>query len=266
MAHFRQQVIVITGASSGLGRALAIELAPQQPHLVLAARNRERLDAVASECERLGAQTLVLPTDVSQAQECGQLIDRAVAHFGRIDALVNNAGRAMWARFDELVDPAIIEEIMRVNFLGAVYCTHRALPHLKESRGLIVAIASLSAQIGVPLLSGYAASKHAMVGFFESLRIELAESGVDVTIMAPDFVQSEILSRAVDAGGQPLDRSPLDQSKLLTAQACARRTAKAMRRRERFVLTSVRSSWARWGRLVAPKLVDRIAAAAVGFR
>ena len=143
-----------------------------------------------------------------------------MARFGRLDVLVNNAGRAMWARFDQLADVSVIEEIMRVNFLGSVYSTHAALEPLKKTRGLIVAMASVSGLTGVPLLSGYSASKHAIIGFFESLRIELAESGVGVTIVAPDFVQSEILERAAGETGQPLAYSPLDQAKLMTAEAC----------------------------------------------
>lgn len=266
MPHFHQRVIVITGASSGIGRALAIELAPQRPRLVLASRNVERLSAVSEECRQAGAETLVVPTDVAVAAECAALVDRVAEHFGALDVLVNNAGRAMWTRFDELADPTVVEDILRLNFLGSMYCTHRALPHLKRSRGLIVATSSISGLIGVPLLSGYAASKHAMLGFFDSLRVELAESGVGVTIMAPDFVQSEILSRAVDASGRSLEISPLDQTKLLTAEKCAKLMVRAMERRERLVLTSARSAWARWGQLLAPKLVDRIAAAAVGFR
>jgi short-subunit dehydrogenase len=263
MAQFSDRVIVITGASSGIGRALALELAPQHPKLVLAARDQERLDEVAARCRQRGADVLVVPTDIAVQAQCANLIARAIERFGRLDVLVNNAGRAMWARFDELTDLAVMEDIMRLNYLGSVHCTHFALPHLKQSRGLIVAIASASGLLGAPLLSGYAASKHAMIGFFESLRIELADRGVGVAIVAPDFVQSEILSRAVDARGQPLNTSPLDQQKLLTADACARRIARAMGRRERLVLTSQRSKWARWGKLLVPKLVDWIAAAVV---
>ncbi|MBI3836502.1 MAG: SDR family oxidoreductase [Planctomycetia bacterium] len=263
MAQFSDQVILITGASSGIGRALALELAPRRPKLVLAARDAQRLEDAAATCLRLGAETLAVPTDVTVEEQCGELIARAIKRFGRLDALVNNAGRAMWARFDELTDLAVMEEIMRLNYLGSVYCTHFALTHLKQSCGLIVAVASVSGLLGAPLLSGYVASKHAVIGFYESLRIELAGSGVGVTIVAPDFVQSEILSRAVDAKGQRLNKSPLDQKKLMTAEACARRIVKAMGRRERLVLTSARSKWARWGKLLAPKLVDWIAAAAV---
>jgi short-subunit dehydrogenase len=266
MARFRDSVIVITGASAGIGRALALVLAPERAKLVLAARNASRLEETAARCRALGAETLVVPTDITHSQECRNLIEQAAARFGRLDVLVNNAALAMWARFDELADTSGIEDIMRVNYLGGVYCTHYALSHLKRTRGLVVALASIAGLVGVPKMSGYAASKHAVIGFYESLRIELADSGVGVTIVAPDFVQSEILARALDAEGQPLALSPLNQTRLPTAESCARRIVKAMDRRERLVLTSLRSKWARWGRLLLPKLVDRIAAASVGQR
>ena len=263
MKGFSGQVIIITGASSGIGRALALELSPQSPRLVLAAHDATRLDATAEACRQRGAEVLVVPTDVTSQSQCAALVEAAVARFERIDALVNNAGRAMWARFDQLEDVSAIEDIMRVNYLGSVYCTYYALPHLKRSRGLIVALASISGLTGAPLLSGYSASKHAIIGFFESLRIELAGSGVGVTIVAPDFVQSEILERATGEQGQPLASSPLDQSTLMTAEDCARRIVRAMAGRRRLVLTSFRSAWARFGKLLAPELVDRIASRAV---
>ncbi len=260
------KVIVITGASSGIGRALALELASQQPRLVLAARTHQRLEEVATLCRGRGAEALVVPTDVTSAAACQSLIDAVVQEYGGIGVLVNNAGAAMWARFDELPDASRLEELMQLNYLGSVYPTHAALAHLKRSGGLIVAIASISGLISPPLLSGYAASKHAVIGFFESLRIELKASGVGVTIVAPDFVQSEILERATGADGKALGDSPLDQSSLLSAEKCARKIVRGIERRKRLVLTSQRSAWARWGQLLAPKLVDRIAAKIVGFR
>ena len=266
MTQFSNSVIVITGASSGIGRALAIELAPQSPKLVLAARNRTRLDEVSAACQQLGAETLVVPTDVTVEAQCRELVERAAAHFGGVNVLVSNAGRAMWTRFDTLTDLSIMEDVMRLNYLGSVYCTFHALPHLKQSRGLIVGVASISGLIGAPLLSGYSASKHAVIGFYDSLRIELKKTGVGVTVIAPDFVQSEILELAIGPDGRPIGESPLDQKTLLSAEACARRIVKAMSRRERLALTSFRSGWARWGQLLAPKLVDRIVAASVGSR
>jgi len=266
MPHFDGKAIVLTGASSGIGRALALELARQHARLMLAARDATRLEEVAVECRARGAQALIVPTDVSDHEQCRALVERAVERFGGLDVLINNAGRAMWCRFDELAEMHVMEDLMRVNYLGSVYCTHHALPHLKRSQGLIVATASLAGLIGVPLLTGYSASKHAMLGFFDSLRTELQGTGVDVTVLAPDFVQSEILPRAAGADGEAIEESPLDQSKLLSAEKCARRMVKAMARRRRLLLTSQRSAWARWGRIVAPRLTDWIAWRAVGPR
>lgn len=266
MPHFDGKAIVLTGASSGIGRALALELASQHARLVLAARDANRLEEVAAECRAHGAEALIVRTDVSDYEQCRALVERAVERFGGLDVLINNAGRAMWCRFDELAEMRVMEDLMRVNYLGSVYCTHHALPHLKRAQGLIVATASLAGLIGVPLLTGYAASKHAMLGFFDSLRIELQGTGVDVTVLAPDFVQSEILPRATGADGKPIEKSPLDQSNLLSAEKCARRMIKAMARRRRLLLTSKRSAWARWGRIVAPRLTDWIALRAVDFR
>lgn len=265
MPAFAGKSIIITGASSGIGRALAIELAAQRAHLVLAARDQPALAEVSRECETRGAKTLVVPTDVTIEEQCRALIERACEHFGRLDVLVNNAGRAMWARFDQLDNLAVMEHLMRLNYLGSVYCTYHALAPLEQARGLIVGMASASGLMGVPMLSGYAASKHAVIGFYDSLRVELAGSGVDVTVVAPDFVQSRILARALDAHGEPLDISPLDQKRLLSAEKCARKIVRGMARRKRLVLTSERTAWARWGRILTPWLVDRIAAASVGY-
>jgi short-subunit dehydrogenase len=263
MAGFANRVMVITGASSGIGRELARQLATQGARLVLAARDQARLTEVSEECRQLEAETLVVPTDVTSQDACRELVAKTVEKFGALDVLVNNAGSAMWSRFDELHDLAIIERLMRVNYLGGVYCTHAALPHLKKSRGLIVAMASISGLLGVPLLTGYSASKHAVFGFFESLRIELAASGVGVTILAPDFVQSEVLARAIGPDGRALEISPLDQRSLLSTDKCVRKIIRGMERRKRLVLTSERSAWGRWGKLLAPWLIDRIAAKSV---
>ena len=262
-ATYAGKSIVLTGASSGIGRALALALAAQRPRLVLAARDAESLTDVAGECRALGAEVMVVPTDVSDPQAAAFLIETAVSAFGGIDALVNNAGISMIARFDEVTDLSLFESLMRVNYLGGVYLTHHALPHLKERRGQIVVMASLAGLTGVPTRTGYAASKHAVIGFFDSLRIELAGSGVDVTIVAPDFVVSEIHRRSVGADGRPVGQSPMQESKLMTAEECAALTVRAMERRQRMAILSARGRWGRFARLVAPGLIDRIAAGAV---
>jgi short-subunit dehydrogenase len=256
-------VIVLTGASEGIGRALALELARQRAALVLAARTRERLEEVARECEAAGSDCLVVPTDVADAQQCRALIDAAIARFGRLDVLINNAGMTMWSRFDALSDLGVMEQLMRVNYLSAVQLTAAALPWLKQSRGRLVAVSSVAGLTGVPERTGYAASKHAMTGFFDSLRIELEGTGVTVTVIAPDFVRSEIHKRAIGPDGRPLGASPMQATKIMTAEECARLAVRAIDGRERLLITSLRGRAGRWLKLFAPSLIDRIAAAAI---
>jgi NAD(P)-dependent dehydrogenase (short-subunit alcohol dehydrogenase family) len=206
MGAFTGKTVLITGASEGIGRALALALAGHAAQLVLAARSAPRLEELAAECSALGAQVEAVPTDVAQPAACVRCVERAVARFGGLDVLVNNAGITMWSRFEAITDLSVFEQLLAVNVMGSVRLTAAALPHLKASRGLIVAVASIAGLTGVPERTGYAASKHAMVGFFESLRIELRDSGVDVTIIAPDFVISQIHRRAwapMAAAGNP---------------------------------------------------------------
>ncbi len=260
---FAGQVVVVTGASSGIGRALCLELAPQRPRLVLAARDAARLDEVARECRARGAETLVVPTDVSLESECRRLAARAVETFGGLDVLVNNAGASMWARFDECSDLSVYETLMRVNYFGCVWLTHAALPHLRARRGRIGVIASLAGLTGVPTRTGYAASKHAVFGFFDSLRIELQGSGVSVTLVAPDFVVSEIHRRSLGPDGRPLGTSPMQESRLMTAEECARLSWRAIAARRRLAILSLRGRLGRFVRLVAPGAIDFIARRAV---
>ena len=258
--------IILTGASEGIGRALALELAGRGARLALAARDRARLESLAQECRARGGDARALPTDVTNLQDCEWLVNETVAAFGGIDVLVHNAGITMWSRFDELEDLTIFEQVMEVNYLAPVRLTAMALPHLKQSKGLLMGVASLAGLTGVPERSGYSASKHALIGFLDSLRIELAGTGVDVSIVCPDFVVSEIHKRAIGPDGEPLGQSPMVQSKIMTAEDCARRIATAIDRRERQVLMSARGKLGRWLKLLAPSMIDRMAAKAIRQR
>ena len=258
--------IILTGASEGIGRALALELAGRGARVALAARDRERLETLAQECRGRGGEALAIPTDVTNEQDLEWLVTETVKTFGGLDAVVHNAGITMWSRFDALKDLSIFERLMEVNYLAPVRLTALTLPHLKQSRGLIVAIASLAGLTGVPERSGYAASKHAMVGFFDSLRIELAGSGVDVSVIAPDFVVSEIHKRAIGPDGEALGASPMMQSKIMTADECAARIVRAIEKRQRLLLMSRRGKLGRWLKLLAPAVIDRIAARAIRQR
>ena len=264
MAHpFRDNVVVITGASEGIGRELARQLADQGAWLSLAARDAAKLEAAAEECRARGGRAIAVPTDVADEAQCRRLIERTVEEYGRIDTLVNNAGLSMWARFDEVTDLAPFERMMRVNYLGSVYCTHAALPYLKRSRGRIVGVSSLTGRAGVPTRSGYAATKHAMAGFFDSLRIELADEGVSVTMVYPGFVSTGIRQRAFGPDGRPLGSSPVRESEVMTPEECARQIVRAAARRRRELLMTARAKVGAWLKLVAPGLVDRIARRAI---
>jgi NAD(P)-dependent dehydrogenase (short-subunit alcohol dehydrogenase family) len=266
MDSFEGKVVVLTGASEGIGRAIALSLATARARLVLAARNAERLASLSQECISRGAEVLCVPTDVSQRADCMALIDAARARFGAIDVLLHDAGSTMWSRLDELEDPDLLERLMRVNYLGAAWLTWRALPALVAARGRIVAISSVAGLVGVPTRTGYSASKHAMFGFFDSLRIELAGNGVSVTVVAPDFVRSEIHRRAIGPDGKPLGVSPMKEAKIMTAEECAAIILRATLQRRRLVMTSFRSRSLRWLKLLAPGLVDRLAARAIRRR
>ena len=263
MAYFTDKVVVVTGASEGIGRALCLDLAANGAKVVLAARSEKRLNSLKLEIENKGGTVLSVPTDVTQEHACRGLVDRTVAEFDRIDILVNNAGRTMWTMFDDIKDLSVFDKIIQLNYLGCVYCTYHALPYIKKTKGLIVGVSSLAGLTGIPARTAYAASKHAMVGFFDSLRIELRGSGVDVTMIAPDFVLSEIHRRALDGFGKPLGESPLQESKIMTAEKCASLIMGALEKRQRVLITSLRGKVGRWIKLIAPGLVDKVAAKAI---
>jgi short-subunit dehydrogenase len=256
-------VVVITGASRGIGAELARQLGRRGARLVLAARDTAALEGVAAECREAGGSAITVRADVTQERDCQAVMSGAALAYGRIDVLVNNAGATMWARFEDIVDLSVFERIMQVNYLGAVYCTSHALPLLRESKGLIVGISSLAGRVGVPTRTGYAASKHAMAGFFDSLRIELADGGVGVTMIYPGYVATGIRENATGRDGQPVLVSPVKEDEVMGVEECVARIVRAIERREREVVMTARGKIGLWLRLVAPGWVDRIARRAV---
>lgn len=260
---FSENVVVITGGSAGIGREIAYQLAAQGAWLALAAREATLLENTVSEARARGARAIAVPTDVGVEAQCKALIERTIAEYGRIDTLINNAGISMHARFDELGSVEPLERVMQINYFGSVYCTHYALPHLKLSRGRIVAVSSLAGITGVPTRSAYAGSKHAMAGFFDSLRIELADDGVSVSVAYPGFVATDIASRGLGPGGLLLGHRPIDDAAVMSAEECARRIIAMAAARRREVVMSTRARIGQWVKLVAPAVVDGIAARAI---
>jgi short-subunit dehydrogenase len=262
---FKDNVVIITGASSGIGEELAYRLAGQGACLALAARNGELLEEVAEKCRDKGGKAIAIPTDVAEEAQCKNLIDRTIGKFGRLDTLVNNAGITMWAKFEDLEDLSYVEKIMQVNYFGSVYCTHYALSHLKQSKGRIVGVSSLTGKTGVPTRSGYAASKHAMAGFFDTLRIELAEYGITVTMIYPGFVATDVRNRAFGADGKPLgtENNPVQEDKVMTVEKCVDIMLNAMEKRKREVVMTTRAKIGLWLKLIAPSMIDNIARKAI---
>jgi short-subunit dehydrogenase len=260
------RVVIITGASDGIGAEMARQLAAAEGAgvaLVLAARNAALLEAVAGECAALGAQTLVLPTDVSVQDDCKRMVTATVARFGRIDVLINNAGRSAHALFEDVTDLGWYEDLMRVNLWGSVWCTHAALAHLKASKGSIVAVSSLAGLIGVPGRTAYGASKFAMTGFFEALRSELKGAGVSVTTAYPGVVATRIRYRGYNAQGKELGSSSLKEDAAMPVEQCARLILDGMNRRKREVVMTAKGKLGRFIKLLLPGLIENMALAAV---
>lgn len=261
-------VIVITGASDGIGAEIARQLASvgnASTALVLAARDVAKLEQVAAQCQALGAQSWVVKTDVGVQADCRNLVDQTVQKFGRIDALINNAGISAQALFEDVKDGDLgwYEDLMRVNLWGSVWCTHAALAHLKASKGSIVAVSSLAGLIGVPGRTAYCASKFAMTGFFEALRTELKGAGVSVTTAYPGVVATQIRARGLNAQGTAAGSSGLKEDNAMPVEECARLIIDGMNRRQREVVMTSQGKLGRWVKLAAPGVVENMALAAL---
>ena len=256
-----QRVVLITGASSGIGAELARQCAAQRMRVAITARDAARLEDVASACRALGADVFVVAGDVSIEQDCQRIVRATAEHFGQLDVLINNAGLGASGKFEDITDLTIFDTLMRVNYLGSVWCTAYALPYLKKTHGRIVGISSLTGLTGVPKRTAYAATKHAMAGFFDSLRIELADTGVSVTMIYPGFVFSEINRHALSPNGLPFGerayvRKPGETMETAT---CVRMILRATARRDRDLVMTARGKFGRVLKLLSPRLVDRIA-------
>ena len=232
------KTVIITGASSGIGKALAENFAQQGAKVVLAARNVDKMNQLKASLEKQNQNILAVPTDVSVEAECRQLIDKTVEYFGGIDILINNAGISMRALFEH-TEIEVIRKVMDINFWGAVYCTKYALPHLLKSGGSVVGVSSVAGYKGLPGRTGYSASKFAMHGFLEVLRIENRKKGLHVLIACPGFTASNIRNTALAGNGEQQGESPRDEGKMMTPEAVARHIVRAIQRKKhRLTLTS----------------------------
>jgi short-subunit dehydrogenase len=229
----QNKVVVITGASSGIGKALAEKYASEGWCLALAARRLDRLKEIEKQFPEV--DILSVKTDVTKELDCKNLIDRTIEKFGRIDVLINNAGISMRALLEK-VDLQVIRKVMDVNFWGTVYCTKHALPHLLAAKGSLVGVISVGGYVGLPGRSGYSASKFAMRGFLDSVRVENRRSGLHVMIAAPGFTTSDIRKSALLADGSLQGETPRDENKMMSAEECAQHIYTAVKWRRRKII------------------------------
>jgi short-subunit dehydrogenase len=255
----REKTVIVTGASSGIGNALALRLADEGAWLALAARNAQRLELAAVECQKRGGKAIAIPTDVADESRCRTLIHQTREMYGRIDMVVNNAGMDVISKLQDLPDLHLFKQVIDVNFYGTVYCTYYALPFLKETRGRIVNISSLGGMLAIPSNTSYTASKFAVIGLSDSLRMELKNSGISVTVICPSWVVTEFHERYLDKDGQPKGHSgrAIYTKKMMTADRCAQIILKAAKQRKRQVVMRP-GSLGMWLKLIAPGLVDRV--------
>ena len=249
---YKDKVVIVTGASSGIGLASVNKFADLGAKVVLAARSIDKLENIVAEFNQKFSthgstaqwsngstvqQFLCIKTDVTKEEDCKNLIEKTVEKFGKIDVLVNNAGISMRAVFKDL-DLKVMHSLMDTNFWGTVYCTKYALPYLLESKGTVVGVISTAGYVGLPARTAYSASKFAVRGFLETLRIEHLYDGLHVMIFAPGFTASNIRNVALTADGSPQGETPRKEEKMMSAERVARILARGIaRRRTQMVLT-----------------------------
>lgn len=257
MKTLRDKVIIITGASSGIGEAMAREYAAQGAKVVLGARSIQKLQLIAGDIRMRGGQAAYCAVDVTQVDDCRELVATAVREFGGVDVLVCNAGLSMRAIFDD-VDLEVLHRLMDVNFWGTVNCCKFALPYLQASHGSIVGISSVAGLHGLPGRTGYSASKYAMTGFLETLRIENLKKGLHVMIACPGFTASNVRFAALTADGTSQGETPRDEAKMMTPEEVARIVGRGILRRKRLCLMESEGRATHFVKKFAPAFLDRM--------
>jgi short-subunit dehydrogenase len=254
----KDKIVIITGASSGIGKALAYEFGRKGSHVVLAARNIQGLQQIADDLKALGIQALAVKTDVTIESDCRNLIEKTIEKFGKIDILINNAGISMRALFIDL-QLDVMRRLMDTNYWGTVYCTKFAIPYLLQSKGSLVGVISIGGYIGMPGRSAYAASKFAVRGFLDTVRVENRKTGLHVLVVAPGFTTSNIRRAALLADGSEQGETPRDENHMMSAEEVALHIYKSLVKRDRqLILTFLQGKLTVFLGKFVPKYLDKL--------
>lgn len=253
----KDKVVLITGASSGIGRALALKFAKEGSRVMLGARSIAQLEEVGEEIRQAGGTANWASLDVTQQSDCERFISETLKIYGKVDILINNAGISMRALFQDL-DVEVIERVMQVNFFGTVYCTRAAIDQIVKNQGSIVGISSIAGFRGLPGRTGYSASKFAMHGFLEALRTELLKKNVHVLLACPGFTESNIRKVALKGDGSQQSETPLNEDKLMSAEEVAAHIYRAVTRRKRTLVLTGQGRLTVFMNKWFPKFMDKM--------
>jgi len=253
----KQKVVVITGGSSGIGKALAVHFGERGAKIVITGRNKEALDKAVLDLKRKNIQVLPFVADVSKEEDNKSMAEEAIAHFGKIDILINNAGISMRALFEE-VDLDVVKKVMDINFYGALYATKYCLPEIIKNKGTVVGISSIAGYRGLPARTGYSASKFALQGFLEVLRTEMLYKGVNVLTACPGFTTSNIRRTALAADGSKQGESPRNEADMMSAEECAEYIYNAVKRRKKILVLTNLGKFTVFMNKFFPLLMDKL--------
>lgn len=254
MYTLSEKIVLITGASSGIGKALAQAMLAKGAKVAVCGRKMTALqEAFAGVPED---RILKVQADVSREEDCKAFVTQALNKWGRVDVLINNAGISMRALFEE-AELSVIRELMDINFWGAVQCTKYALPSIRKNKGIILGVSSIAGYRGLPGRTGYSASKFALQGFLEALRTELLHTGAHVMWVSPGFTASNIRNVARSGSGKAQGETPLDESKLMSAETCAAIIVNAMESRKRSVVMTGQGKLTVWLNKLFPSFTDK---------
>ena len=248
------EVVWITGASSGIGRALALEWAVRGARLILSARRKEALEEVAQLCRLAGSEAHVLPLDLTDTRQAARWTADAFACYGQVDVLVNNAGLGQLGTVMETTEE-VERQVMEVNYFASVALTRALLPHFLERKtGSIVVISSIVGKFGLPKLAAYAAAKHALHGYFESLRQEVQSDGLRILVVSPGFIKTDVALNALGPTGEPVGENSPAQANGMPPEKVAKRILKALQGSRHHVYIGGYEIWAPRIKWFWPKL------------